>query len=112
MAEHYNVADIVVSVPSSDSSPKSVYEAMFCGKPVIISELEWSRELLNYCDCLHRVSVRNVNQLSKLIANIIDDDVTATRISSNAMLTAHKYFDYEKNMKKMEKIIYEAQLEY
>ena len=36
MAEHYNAADIIISIPSSDSSPKSVYEAMFCKKPVIV----------------------------------------------------------------------------
>ena len=47
MQLYYNASDIVISVPSSDSSPKSVYEAMFCGTPVIISDLEWSHELLN-----------------------------------------------------------------
>jgi glycosyltransferase involved in cell wall biosynthesis len=112
MAEHYNVADIIVSVPSSDSSPKSVYEAMFCGKPVVVTDLEWSHELLGDCDCLSRVSVRDVSQLSKSIANIIGDDVTAARLSSNALLNAHKYFDYEKNMKQMEKIMVDAQEEY
>ena len=42
--------------------------------------------------------------LLKIISYIIDDEVTATRLSSIAMLTAHKYFDYEKNMKKMTQI--------
>ena len=44
MAELYNASDIVISIPNSDSSPKSVYEAMFCKKPVIVSDLEWSNE--------------------------------------------------------------------
>ena len=38
---YYTDSDIVVSVPSSDSSPRSVYEAMACKKPVVISELPW-----------------------------------------------------------------------
>ena len=44
MAKIYNASDIVISIPDSDSSPASVYEAMFCKKPVIISDLEWSNE--------------------------------------------------------------------
>ncbi len=43
MPFYYNDADVVVSVPSSDSSPASVYEAMACKTPVIISDLPWYR---------------------------------------------------------------------
>ena len=38
---YYTDSDLVVSVPSSDSSPSSVYEAMACEKPIIISEIPW-----------------------------------------------------------------------
>lgn len=34
-------ADVVLSVPSSDSSPFSVYEAMACKTPVIVTDLPW-----------------------------------------------------------------------
>ena len=52
MPLYYNACDLAISVPNSDSSPKSVYEAMFCGKPVIISDLEWSYELLDQFECV------------------------------------------------------------
>ena len=38
---YYTDSNIVISVPSSDSSPFSVYESMACKTPVIISELPW-----------------------------------------------------------------------
>jgi len=46
MAWYYQAADVCVSIPSSDSSPRSVWEAMACGCPVVISDLQWVRELI------------------------------------------------------------------
>lgn len=107
MADHYNAADIVVSVPSSDSSPKSVYEAMFCKKPIVISDLEWSYELLNDCNCLERAKVRDSAQLFDSIEKIIIDQVYSQKLAVNAQKAAHKYFDYEKNMSQIERIMLE-----
>ena len=46
MAWYYQAADVCVSIPSSDSSPRSVWEAMACGCPVVVSDLPWVRELI------------------------------------------------------------------
>jgi glycosyltransferase involved in cell wall biosynthesis len=46
MAWYYQAADVCVSIPSSDSSPRSVWEAMACGCPLVISDLPWVRELI------------------------------------------------------------------
>ncbi len=107
MAKHYNVADIVVSVPSSDSSPKSVYEAMFCKKPIVVSDLEWSHETLGGCNCLERVPVRDALKLSEVLARLIDSSDQRDELSVNAQFFAHKYFDYKNSMSQMEKIMLE-----
>jgi glycosyltransferase involved in cell wall biosynthesis len=46
MPDWYRAADIVVSIPSSDSSPRTVWEAMACGAPCVLSDLPWVRELI------------------------------------------------------------------
>jgi L-malate glycosyltransferase len=46
MPDWYRAADVVVSIPSSDSSPRSVWEAMACGAPCVLSDLPWVRELI------------------------------------------------------------------
>jgi glycosyltransferase involved in cell wall biosynthesis len=46
MGDVYRAADVVVSVPSSDSSPRSVWEALACGRPVVVSDLPWARDEL------------------------------------------------------------------
>ena len=37
----YRAADVCVSIPSSDSAPRSVWEAMACGCPCVLSDLPW-----------------------------------------------------------------------
>ena len=46
MPDVYRAADVVVSVSSSDSSPRSVWEALACGRPVVVSDLQWARDEL------------------------------------------------------------------
>ena len=48
MPDVYRAADVVVSIPSSDSSPRSVWEALACGRPVVVSDLPWAREELEH----------------------------------------------------------------
>jgi glycosyltransferase involved in cell wall biosynthesis len=44
MAAYYRVADVCVSIASSDSAPRSVFEAMACGAPCVLSDLPWVHE--------------------------------------------------------------------
>jgi len=47
MADYYRAADMCLSIPSSDSSPRSVWEAMGCGTPCVLSDLPWVHELIH-----------------------------------------------------------------
>ena len=44
MPDYYRVVDACVSIASSDSAPRSVFEAMACGAPCVISDLPWVHE--------------------------------------------------------------------
>lgn len=44
----YRAADVVVSLPSSDSSPATAWEALACACPLIVSDLPWARAELNH----------------------------------------------------------------
>jgi glycosyltransferase involved in cell wall biosynthesis len=46
LAGLYRAADAYVSIPSSDSSPRSVWEALACGTPAVVSDLPWARAAL------------------------------------------------------------------
>jgi glycosyltransferase involved in cell wall biosynthesis len=46
MADYYRAADVCLSIPDTDSSPRSVWEAMACGCPCVLSDLPWVHELI------------------------------------------------------------------
>lgn len=64
-------SDVMVSVPSSDSSPASVYEAMACKTPVIISEIPWYRGKFEKDKELMVVPVRDEIKLAQAIIEIL-----------------------------------------
>ena len=68
---YYSDADVVVSVPVSDSSPFSVYEAIACGTPVIVSDLPWLDGKFIRNKHLITVPVSNYNILANNIINTL-----------------------------------------
>lgn len=108
LPNYYNAADIVISVPSSDSSPKSVYEAMLCGKPVIASDLPWCHEHLTNDENILITGVNNPKQLANNVMRLISDPDLSQRLGSNSIKKAKEIFSYEKNAVKMEDIMNKA----
>ena len=105
MAEIFNSCDIVVSVPSSDSSPKSVYEAMFCKKPVILSNLTWTYEFFKGPNYFLRVEPCHSVSLADSIEYYIDNYKTRVLHAENCYLKVFGEFDYHINMKKLDDIL-------
>jgi glycosyltransferase involved in cell wall biosynthesis len=44
LMEYLRAGDVCVSIPDSDSAPRSVWEAMACGCPCVLSDLPWVHE--------------------------------------------------------------------
>lgn len=76
MPFYYRDANVVVSVPSSDSSPFSVYEAMACKTPVIVTDLPWINGRFTSRVHLVPVPIRNSNVLANEIVNLLDNNTT------------------------------------
>ena len=50
MPDYYRLADVVVSVPVSVSTPITLFEALACGRPVVASDLPAVREVMGRLD--------------------------------------------------------------
>jgi glycosyltransferase involved in cell wall biosynthesis len=73
MADVYRAADVVVSIPSSDSSPRSVWEALACGRPVVVSDLSWARDELE--DGRHALlTPLDANAVAKAVVRALGSD--------------------------------------
>ena len=103
--EYYAAADLCISVPSSDSSPSSVYEAMACGTPVILSDLPWTKHFIKDEENALLISERSPRAIAKSILKILRDGALRQRLICNGLKTAHQYTDYHKNMRCMEDLM-------
>ena len=99
----YNTdADVVLSVLSSDSSPRSVYEAMACGTPVIISELPWYHGKFERNKDLFTVPVKDRDQLANNIITVLNGkempnlDSAYSKVEKNINMLKHS-----KNLEKL-----------
>ena len=95
-------ADLVVSVPSSDSSPASVYEAMACKTPVIISDLPWYSGKFDRGSDMVVVPVRDVQKLADAIIQILNGKKTVD--VDSAYEKVYQNINYETENKKLERL--------
>ena len=103
MQDLYNLSDAVISFPLIDSSPKCVYEALFCKANVIVSDLHWSYDFLK--NEIIRVESNNHLKLYEKLKEIYNHrDLKKIDIEKNYSRILDHY-DYERNMKKIEKIM-------
>lgn len=100
-------ADVCVSVPSSDSSPRAVYEAMACGVPLILSDLPWWKGMLKPEKNALIVPPRDHHLLANAIIRLLDDYKLRGEIVENNYKFVSENMDNKKHMKKLE-LIFES----
>lgn len=95
VAAVYRAADVVVSIPSSDSSPRSVWEALACGRPVVVSDLPWARDELASGD--HALlTPLEAKAVAAAIARVLEDDSLARRLATAGRALARDKLNPEK----------------
>ena len=100
MASYYQAADVCVSIPSSDSSPRSVWEAMACGCPVIVSDLPWVHELIEReRDAL--VVPIDAHALACAIERVLGGGELAAGLSRRGRLLAETHRDHRAEMDRL-----------
>lgn len=83
IAELFRAADVTVSVPKSDSSPRSVWEAMASGSPTVLSDLPWAHELIE--GGRHALVVEpTVEAVAGAIERVLGDEQLRTGIVAEA----------------------------
>ena len=74
--------DVCVSIASSDSSPRSVWEAMACGCPCVLSDLPWVHESIeDGRDAL--VTPIDARSVADAIGRVLRDETLATAFAEH-----------------------------
>jgi glycosyltransferase involved in cell wall biosynthesis len=91
MADFYRAADVCVSIPSSDSSPRSVWEAMACGAPCVLSDLPWVHELITPGEQALAVP-QDAGAVADSVVRVLSDSALAERLATGgrALVEEHR----------------------
>jgi glycosyltransferase involved in cell wall biosynthesis len=85
MVRLYRMADIVISIPSSEGYGATVYEAMACGTPTIITDLPvFESEIVDSVHTL-KVPVGDVSRTSAAAARLLDDQELYQTLATNGL---------------------------
>lgn len=100
---YYNLADVVVSVPTTDGMPVTIFEAMACQKPIIVGELPSYNEVIIHGQTGLRVPIRNSQALANAIIKMHQNPVLTGRMVEESQLILHQYGIFTEQMARMER---------
>jgi glycosyltransferase involved in cell wall biosynthesis len=100
MPDYYRVADACVSVASSDSAPRSVFEAMACGAPCVISDLPWVHEQIAH-DREALIVPIETGAVADALLRLLDDRDLASDIAERARAFVERDHDREAHMDRL-----------
>ena len=101
MADFYRAADVCVSVTSSDSSPRSVWEAMACGCPCVLSDLPWVHELLTPGREALLVPVGDAGALRAAVERILADPALAAGLAKHGRELVERHLSQRVQMDRL-----------
>lgn len=81
MPNYYSLADVSVGIPRSDSLPQSLFEAMACGTPMILSRLPRYEELVQHEQSAYFVDPEPAT-IAAGIVRLLDDAALHERIAA------------------------------
>jgi len=104
VADLNRLADIAVSVPSSDGTPVSVLEAMACGAAPVVSDLPSLREWITDGENGLLVPVGDPEALAAAIVRLLQQPHLREQFRQRNQEIIHSRADHQAEMQKMEQL--------
>ncbi len=110
MADYYRASDVCVSIPSSDSSPRSVWEALGCGCPCILSDLPWVHELIEDGREALLVPI-DVSAVANAMRRTLTDPRLSASLATNGRTLVIEHRDRTKELDRLVEVYYRVAAE-
>lgn len=98
---YYNASNVVISIPTTDGMPVTLFDAMACEKPVIVGDLPSYNEVIIHNRTGLRVPIRDVNALSQAIIRLAKEPQLAERLVEESQVILQQYGIFEQQMHRM-----------
>jgi glycosyltransferase involved in cell wall biosynthesis len=108
MPLYYNLADAVVSVPSSDGFPVTVLEASACGRAMIVTDLAFTGEWFTHGANGLVIAPRDAAALENAILELAGDAAARRRMGEAARAQVVERADYQRCMQKLDELYGES----
>src|SRR5439155_2481626 len=101
MAKLFRAAEVTVSIAQSDSSPRSIWEAMASGSATVLSDLPWVHELVvDGRDAL--VVETHARAVADAVERLLRDEAERQRITVSARTLVEKHRDRNVELERLE----------
>lgn len=105
MADYYRLADVTVSIPSSDGTPMSVLESMACGTPVVVSRIpNYDSHYIEENKTVMMADPNDPAELASALTKLLQDRSFAQSLASEAERRVRLSGSYESQMAKMNEL--------
>jgi glycosyltransferase involved in cell wall biosynthesis len=103
MADHYRLADVTVSVPSTDGTPMSVLESMACSTPVVVSRIpDYDRHYIEPGATVLDAPAEDPHALAAALLELLREPALASRLAAEARRRVEETGGHEAQMARME----------
>ncbi len=89
VAKRYQSADVVVSIPLKDGFPATIFEAMACGVPLIVSDLPDYKGVINNQNAI-LINPRQEDELTEAIIKVLTNPKFKQNLVKEGLLTYRK----------------------
>jgi len=105
MADFYRLADVTVSIPSSDGTPMSVLESMACKTPVLVSRIpNYDSHYIEEEKTVMMVDPKNPEAIATALIILLQDRSLAQSLALEAERRVRLSGSYESQMAKMNQL--------
>ena len=105
MADYHRLADVTISIPSTDGTPMTVLESMACGTPVVVGDIpDYDRKYFENGETVLMADPLNPELIADALLTLLLDASVAQRVSAEAERRVRATGSYESQMSKMNQL--------
>jgi glycosyltransferase involved in cell wall biosynthesis len=107
MADYYRLADVTISIPSSDGTPMSVLESLACETPVVVSDIPQYDPV--YIEANRTVLMADADSVASIATSIVralTDAHVSSELAAEGRRRVKAHGSYLAQMSRMEDLYY------
>ena len=105
MVDYYRLADVTISVPSSDGTPMSVLESLASGTAVVVSDIpNYDSDYIEADKTVLTAKTDDPNSIASALVRLLKDQTFAAKLAAEGRSRIEAKGSYEAQMFKMEQL--------